>query len=81
MGKSCFYCGKKPVVGNKVSHSNIKTKIRSHPNLQRVRAVVDKKACRVAVCTRCLRSGMVSKPTVNRRPVVAVPEVPAAATA
>ena len=37
MSKECIFCGKKPQVGNLVSHSNIKTKRRFNPNLQRVR--------------------------------------------
>lgn len=34
MARICQVTGKKPVVGNKVSHSNIKTKRRFLPNLQ-----------------------------------------------
>jgi large subunit ribosomal protein L28 len=48
-------------VGNKVSHSNIKTKRVQRPNLQRVKALVDGAPRRVRVCTRCLRSGAVTK--------------------
>jgi large subunit ribosomal protein L28 len=44
-----------------VSHSNIKTKRVQHPNLQRVRALVDGAPVRIRVCTRCLRSGLVTK--------------------
>ena len=33
MSKECDFCGKKPQVGNLVSHSNIKTKRRFNPNL------------------------------------------------
>ena len=33
----CELTGKSPVVKNKVSHSNIKTKSTSHPNVQRKR--------------------------------------------
>lgn len=33
MSKVCQVTGKKPIVGNKVSHSNIKTKRRFEPNL------------------------------------------------
>lgn len=32
MSKECDFCGKKPQVGNLVSHSNIKTKRRFNPN-------------------------------------------------
>ena len=34
MARVCQLTGKKPVTGNKVSHSNIKTKRRFLPNLQ-----------------------------------------------
>lgn len=57
----CEICGKRRMVGHKISHSNIKTKTRQHANIQRVRAVVDGKVTRLHVCTRCLRSGKVTK--------------------
>jgi len=34
MARVCILTGKKPITGNKVSHSNIKTKRRFLPNLQ-----------------------------------------------
>jgi large subunit ribosomal protein L28 len=37
MARVCELTGKKPIVGNKVSHSNIKTKRRFLPNLQKKR--------------------------------------------
>ena len=37
MAMECMFCGKSPSVGNKVSHSNIKTKRRFEPNLQNSR--------------------------------------------
>jgi large subunit ribosomal protein L28 len=61
MANRCDICGKGPKTGNLVSHSNIKTKKVSKPNLQRVRAVKDGKPVRLKVCTRCLRSGKVEK--------------------
>lgn len=33
MARVCELTGKKVIVGNKVSHSNVKTKRRFHPNL------------------------------------------------
>lgn len=63
MGKECDFCGKKPQVGNLVSHSNIKTKRRFYPNLQKVRHQGPDGSIRtVRVCTRCLRSGVITKP-------------------
>ncbi len=37
MSKVCQLTGKRPVSGHKVSHSNIKTKRRFEPNLQKKR--------------------------------------------
>ena len=61
MAQVCELCGKRPSTGNNVSHANNKTKRRFRPNLQRVRAVVDGSARRLRVCTRCIRSGKVTK--------------------
>ena len=63
MANRCEICGKGPMSGNLVSHSNIKTKKVRKPNLQRVKAVVDGKPVRLRVCTRCLRTGKVQKRT------------------
>jgi len=57
----CDLCGKGPLVGNQVSHANNKSKKRSLPNLQAVRAVVDGAHRRIRVCTRCLKAGKVTK--------------------
>jgi large subunit ribosomal protein L28 len=57
----CTVCGKKRMVANRISHSNIKTKRRQYANVQRVHAVVDGKIRHVHVCTRCLRSGKIIK--------------------
>jgi large subunit ribosomal protein L28 len=61
MAFRCELCGKGPLVGNQVSHANNKTKKRTLPNLQRVRAVVDGSHRRIRVCTRCLKAGKVTK--------------------
>ncbi len=61
MAQVCALCGKKPSTGNNVSHANNKTKRRFNPNLQRVRARVDGSVRRIRVCTRCIRSGKVTK--------------------
>lgn len=67
MAKQCEICGKKPQVGNLVSHSNIKTKRRFNPNLQSVRHQDPSGQVRtINVCTRCLRSGAVRKPAVRK---------------
>jgi len=42
MSRVCEICGKKPTVGNNVSHANNKTKKIWYPNLQKLRCI-DKK--------------------------------------
>ena len=61
MARVCTICGKKPSVGNRVSHANNKSKRRFNPNLQRVRAMIQGSVRRIRVCTRCIRSGKVLK--------------------
>jgi len=61
MSKVCSVCGKKPSFGNNRSHSMAATKRRFDPNLQRVRMLVNGVAKRSYVCTRCLKSGRVTK--------------------
>lgn len=62
MARICHFCKKRPQAGNIISHSNIKTKTRRLPNIQKVRAVVSGITQRVYACTRCIRSGVVTKP-------------------
>ncbi len=61
MAQVCELCGKRPKTGNNVSHANNKTKRRFIPNLQRVRASIDGAVRRIYACTRCIRSGKVTK--------------------
>lgn len=61
MAFKCDLCGKGPLVGNQVSHANNKTKKRTLPNLQRVRAKVGGSTKHIRVCTRCLKAGKVTK--------------------
>lgn len=62
MARKCDFCEKGPVTGNLVSHSNIKTRTRWLPNIQRMKAVVDGTTRRVRACTRCIRSGVIVRP-------------------
>lgn len=64
MAAVCELCGKKRNVANNVSHSHIRTKTVQKPNLHRVRAVVNGTSKRLRVCTRCLRSGKIQRPSV-----------------
>ena len=61
MGKFCEVCEKGAMSGHNVSHSNRHTKAAWKPNVQSVRAVVDGEVKRVNVCTRCLRSGKITR--------------------
>ena len=61
MAFKCDLCGKGPLVGNQVSHANNKTKKRTKPNLQRVRADLNGRHLHLRVCTRCLKAGKVTK--------------------
>ncbi len=62
MAKICEICGKGPQFGNRVSHAHNLTRRRWNPNLQRVRALVNGTVRRIRVCTKCLKSGKVTKP-------------------
>jgi large subunit ribosomal protein L28 len=61
MARRCDICGKGPAVGNSISHAHKLTRRRWLPNLVPVRAVVGGRAQRVRVCTRCLKTGRVTK--------------------
>jgi len=61
MSRICEICGKKPMVGNNVSHAHNVTKRRFNPNLQSVRAMNKGQAKRMVVCTNCIKSGRVVK--------------------
>ncbi len=52
MSRVCQICGKKTRVGHKRSHSNIATKRRFKPNLQKVLY----KGKKVLACTSCIKS-------------------------
>ena len=61
MSRVCVICAKKPGFGNNRSHSMVATKRRFEPNLQRIRILLDGSPTRAYVCTRCLKSGRVTK--------------------
>lgn len=64
MARVCDICGKGPATGNNVSHAHNKTRRRWMPNLQNVRMVSESgRTVRAKVCTRCIRSGAVVKPS------------------
>ncbi|MEK9149884.1 MAG: 50S ribosomal protein L28 [Candidatus Desantisbacteria bacterium] len=55
MSKICDICGKRPLTGNNVSHSNKKTKKRQLPNLHSTKRQVEGRVVRINLCTKCLR--------------------------
>ena len=61
MGKYCEVCNKGVMSGNKVSHSNRKTKRSFKANVQKVSFVKDGKVETGYVCTRCLKSDKVER--------------------
>jgi len=56
MAKRCDICGKRPLSGNNVSHSKVRTRRRFMPNLQPARVAVNGRLVRVTACTRCIRT-------------------------
>ena len=63
MARQCDICGKRPQVGYNVSHAHNKTKRRWYPNIQTVRHEENGRIRRIKVCTQCLKSGRVNKPS------------------
>lgn len=75
MPRICFYTGKKTRSGSTIARRGKAkylggvgkkttgiTKRKFKPNLQKVRAVVDGKVCRILVSAKAIRMGLVSKP-------------------
>ncbi len=66
MSWQCAICGKKTAVGNNVSHAVNRTKRKFKPNLQKIRVQLPSgQVKRLKVCTRCIRSGAIRKPSVS----------------
>ncbi len=75
MARECYFLGKKTHAGNSIARRGklkrlggvgIKTtgitKRKFKANIQRVRAVVDGKVCRIKVSAKAIRMGLVVKP-------------------
>jgi len=75
MARVCFYTGKRTRSGRSIARRGKakylggvgrkitgKTKRKFKPNIQRVRAVVDGKVCRIRVSAKAIRMGLVTKP-------------------
>jgi large subunit ribosomal protein L28 len=74
MSKECAICGKKPVAGRSIARRGLAKKKggvgrkvtgisrrRFLPNLQSVKAVINGSRRTITVCTKCIRSGKVTK--------------------
>lgn len=57
----CEICEKSLVYGIKVSHSHRRANRTWKPNVRRVKAIVNGEATHIYACTRCLRSGKVTR--------------------
>ena len=57
----CEICGKGVTFGISVSHSHRRSNRTWKPNVKIVKAIINVTPCRVNVCTRCLRSGKVTR--------------------
>jgi large subunit ribosomal protein L28 len=76
MSRVCVFTGKRTRTGNKISRRGKAkylggvgrkvtgiSKRKFKPNIQKVRAVVDGKVCRIKVSAKAIRMGLVQKPT------------------
>ncbi|HED04242.1 MAG TPA: 50S ribosomal protein L28 [Candidatus Fraserbacteria bacterium] len=57
----CDLCGKRTHFGNTVSHAGNRSRRARRPNLQKVKARQGGRRVRLTVCTRCIKSGKVTK--------------------
>ncbi len=75
MSRKCYFTGRKTRSGGSISRRGkakylggvgrritSRTKRKFKPNIQRVRAVVDGKVCRIQVSAKAIRMGLVVKP-------------------
>lgn len=75
MSRVCHFLGKKTTTGNTISRRGkakylggvgVKTtgitKRKFKPNIQKVRAIIDGKVCRIKVSAKAIKMGLVEKP-------------------
>jgi large subunit ribosomal protein L28 len=75
MSRECPYTGKRTVFGNSITRRGKAkrlggvgkkitgiTRRKFKPNIQKVRAIVDGKVCRIRVSTKAIRMGVIQKP-------------------
>ncbi len=75
MSRECPYTGKKTIFGNSITRRGKAkrlggvgkkitgiTRRKFKPNIQKVRAIVDGKVCRIRVSAKAIRMGVIQKP-------------------
>ena len=75
MSRECHFTGKKTTFGRSISRRGKAkhlggvgkkvtgiTKRKFKPNIQKVRALIDGKVCRIKVSTKAIKMGMIQKP-------------------
>jgi large subunit ribosomal protein L28 len=75
MSRVCYFTGKRTIAGRSIARRGKAkrlggvgrkvtgiTKRKFKPNIQRVRAVVDGKVCRIKVSAKAIRMGLIEKP-------------------
>jgi large subunit ribosomal protein L28 len=75
MSRVCYFLGKKTASGNSIARRGkakylggvgVKTtgisKRKFKPNIQKVRAIIDGKVCRIRVSAKAIKMGLVQKP-------------------
>jgi large subunit ribosomal protein L28 len=68
MAQQCEFCGKTPMSGHRVSHAHNVTNRKWNVNLKSVHATVAGVRRKVSACTRCIRTGKVTKAAPRKKP-------------
>ncbi len=76
MSRECYFTGKRTIAGRSIARRGKAkhlggvgrkitgiTKRKFKPNIQKVRAIVDGKVCRIKVSAKAIRMGLVIKPS------------------
>jgi large subunit ribosomal protein L28 len=61
MSRMCEICGKHTITGNKVSHAKNRTRRTWKPNLLNLKTEIGGTTMKVKICTRCLKSDLITK--------------------
>lgn len=61
MSRQCDICGKGTIFGNNVSKAKNRLRRSWRPNLQKVRTKIGGTVLKVKVCSRCLKSDIITK--------------------